>query len=178
MGQLFRTLFDGIKEGAIAAWYDMKSYICIMAIVLVVYQGFKAVKTSGINDQGQAINAIHGAQFAVYWKEFDSFTGTFDITLPAASDLTEANGWLNRNFQPQAGENGVFTRNASNTHPGIWVIRETSAPTNYDMLDPADGLGEVMYFVIITGGLDVTVNFPQLKEKNGEKAYREVYKAE
>jgi len=44
MGQFFRTLFDGIKEGAIAAWYDMKSYICIMAIVLVVYLGFKAVK--------------------------------------------------------------------------------------------------------------------------------------
>jgi len=44
MGQFFRTLFDGIKEGTIAAWYDMKSYICIMAIVLVVYLGFKAVK--------------------------------------------------------------------------------------------------------------------------------------
>lgn len=41
MPQFFKTLFAGIKEGAIAAWYDMKWYICIMAIVLVVYLTFK-----------------------------------------------------------------------------------------------------------------------------------------
>jgi hypothetical protein len=44
MTEFFRTLFAGIKEGAIAAWYDMKWYICIMAVVLVVYLAFKAVK--------------------------------------------------------------------------------------------------------------------------------------
>ena len=43
MTEFFRTLFAGIKEGAIAAWYDMKWYICIMAVVLVVYLAFKAV---------------------------------------------------------------------------------------------------------------------------------------
>lgn len=44
MIQFFRTLFTGIKEGAIAAWYDLRWYICIMAIVLVVYLAFTAVK--------------------------------------------------------------------------------------------------------------------------------------
>lgn len=44
MIQFFETLIAGIKEGAIAAWYDLRWYICIMAIVLVVYLGFKAVK--------------------------------------------------------------------------------------------------------------------------------------
>ena len=33
MELFFRTLFDGIKEGTIAAWYDTRWYICIMAIV-------------------------------------------------------------------------------------------------------------------------------------------------
>lgn len=37
MTEFFKTLFTGIKEGAIAAWYDLKWYICIMAIILVVY---------------------------------------------------------------------------------------------------------------------------------------------
>jgi hypothetical protein len=44
MIQFFRTLFTGIKEGAIAAWYDLRWYICVMAIVLVVYLAFTAVK--------------------------------------------------------------------------------------------------------------------------------------
>ena len=37
MIQFFKTLFTGIKEGAIAAWYDLRWYICIMSIVIVVY---------------------------------------------------------------------------------------------------------------------------------------------
>ena len=44
MELFFKTLFTGIKEGAIAAWYDMKWYICIMAIVLVVYLAIDALK--------------------------------------------------------------------------------------------------------------------------------------
>ena len=44
MVQFFKTLISGIKEGAIAAWYDLRWYICIIAIVLVVYLAFKAVK--------------------------------------------------------------------------------------------------------------------------------------
>ena len=44
MIQFVKTLFTGIKEGAIAAWYDMKWYICIMAIVLVVYLAIDALK--------------------------------------------------------------------------------------------------------------------------------------
>ena len=44
MELFFRTLFDGTKEGAIAAWYDTRWYICIMAIVLVVYLAIKALK--------------------------------------------------------------------------------------------------------------------------------------
>ena len=44
MIEFFKTLFTGIKEGAIAAWYDLRWYICIMAIVLVVYLAIKAVK--------------------------------------------------------------------------------------------------------------------------------------
>lgn len=44
MELFFKTLISGIKEGAIAAWYDLRWYLCIMAIVLVVYLIYKAVK--------------------------------------------------------------------------------------------------------------------------------------
>ena len=44
MIQFVKTLIAGIKEGAIAAWYDLKWYICIMAIILVVYLAFSAIK--------------------------------------------------------------------------------------------------------------------------------------
>ena len=44
MIQFFKTLIAGIKEGAIAAWYDLKWYICIMAIILVVYLVFSTIK--------------------------------------------------------------------------------------------------------------------------------------
>ncbi len=44
MIQFFKTLVAGIKEGAIAAWYDLKWYICIMAIILVVYLAFTIIK--------------------------------------------------------------------------------------------------------------------------------------
>ena len=44
MTEFFKTLVAGIKEGAIAAWYDMKWYICIMAIILVVYLTYSTLK--------------------------------------------------------------------------------------------------------------------------------------
>ena len=44
MELFFKTLFSGTKEGAIAAWYDLRWYLCIMAIVLVVFLIIKAVK--------------------------------------------------------------------------------------------------------------------------------------
>ena len=53
MELFFRTLFDGIKEGTIAAWYDTRWYICIMAIVLVVYLAIKALKKLFNMPQGQ-----------------------------------------------------------------------------------------------------------------------------
>ena len=34
----FKTLFAGIKEGAIAAWYDLRWYLLFMAFVFVVYK--------------------------------------------------------------------------------------------------------------------------------------------
>ena len=44
MMTFFKTLIAGIKEGAIAAWYDLKWYIFIMAVVLVVYLTFSTLK--------------------------------------------------------------------------------------------------------------------------------------
>ena len=44
MIQFFKTLIAGIKEGAIAAWYDLRWYVCIMAIVLVAYLAFSKLK--------------------------------------------------------------------------------------------------------------------------------------
>lgn len=44
MIQFLKALAAGIKEGAIAAWYDMKWYICIMAIILVIYLAFLSIK--------------------------------------------------------------------------------------------------------------------------------------
>ena len=40
----FKTLFAGIKEGAIAAWYDLRWYLLTMAIVLVVYLIYSTLK--------------------------------------------------------------------------------------------------------------------------------------
>ena len=44
MELFFKTLFTGIKEGTIAAWYDLRWYICTMAVILVVYLLFSKVK--------------------------------------------------------------------------------------------------------------------------------------
>jgi len=44
MELFFKTLIAGIKEGAIAAWYDLRWYICVMAIILVVYLAFTTLK--------------------------------------------------------------------------------------------------------------------------------------
>jgi len=44
MELFFKTLFSGIKEGAIAAWYDLRWYLCMMAVVLVVYLGVSAIR--------------------------------------------------------------------------------------------------------------------------------------
>ena len=44
MMTFFKTLFTGIKQGAIAAWYDLRWYICIMAIILVVYLLYSEIK--------------------------------------------------------------------------------------------------------------------------------------
>lgn len=44
MGDFFKTLMAGIKEGAIAAWYDLRWYICTMAIILVVYLAYSAIR--------------------------------------------------------------------------------------------------------------------------------------
>jgi hypothetical protein len=44
MELFFKTLIAGIKEGAIAAWYDLRWYICTMAIILVLYLAYTYVK--------------------------------------------------------------------------------------------------------------------------------------
>ena len=44
MWQFFETLFAGIKQGTIAAWYDMKWYLCIMGCVLLVYLVYSTIK--------------------------------------------------------------------------------------------------------------------------------------
>ena len=43
MIELIKTLAKGIKEGTIAAWYDLKDYFVMMAIVLVIYLAFVAI---------------------------------------------------------------------------------------------------------------------------------------
>ena len=45
---------------------------------------------------------------------------------------------------------------ATNLDPGIYAFIETDAPAGYDRLKTTDGK-EVIYFVIVTGGMDVTV---------------------
>ena len=44
MELFFKTLFEGIKQGTIAAWHDMKWYICGAAILLVLYLGYTYVR--------------------------------------------------------------------------------------------------------------------------------------
>ena len=40
----FKTLFAGIKEGAIAAWYDLRWYLLFMAIVFVAFKVYILLK--------------------------------------------------------------------------------------------------------------------------------------
>jgi hypothetical protein len=40
-----RTLIIGIKQGAIAAWYDLKWYIIIMGTILILAVAYNALKT-------------------------------------------------------------------------------------------------------------------------------------
>ena len=44
MELFFKTLFEGIKQGTIAAWHDMKWYICGAAILLVLYLAYTYVR--------------------------------------------------------------------------------------------------------------------------------------
>ena len=44
MIQFFKTLIAGIKEGAIAAWYDLHDYFVMMAIILAVYFAIVLIK--------------------------------------------------------------------------------------------------------------------------------------
>ena len=44
MALFFKTLFSGIKEGAIAAWYDLRWYLLFMAFVFVVYKLYTILK--------------------------------------------------------------------------------------------------------------------------------------
>ena len=43
MIELIKTIAKGIKEGTIAAWYDLKDYFYMMAIILVIYIAFVAI---------------------------------------------------------------------------------------------------------------------------------------
>ena len=40
----FKTLFEGIKEGVIAAWYDLRWYLLLMAVVFVIYKLYVILK--------------------------------------------------------------------------------------------------------------------------------------
>ena len=40
-----RTLIIGFKQGAIAAWYDMKWYIIIMGIILILAIGYNMIQS-------------------------------------------------------------------------------------------------------------------------------------
>ena len=40
MELFFKALFEGIRQGTIAAWHDMKWYICGAAIFLVLYLAY------------------------------------------------------------------------------------------------------------------------------------------
>ena len=44
MELFFKTLFEGIKKGTIAAWHDMKWYIFGAAILIVLYLGYTYVR--------------------------------------------------------------------------------------------------------------------------------------
>ena len=43
MIELIKTIAKGIKEGTIAAWYDLQDYFVMMAIILVIYITFVAI---------------------------------------------------------------------------------------------------------------------------------------
>ena len=44
MELFFKTLFEGMRQGTIAAWHDMKWYICGAAILLVLYLAYTYVR--------------------------------------------------------------------------------------------------------------------------------------
>ncbi len=44
MMELIKTLIAGIKQGAIAAWYDLKEYIIVMGAILVLYLAYSYIR--------------------------------------------------------------------------------------------------------------------------------------
>lgn len=44
MELFFKTIFEGIKQGSIAAWHDMKWYICGATILLALYLAYTYVR--------------------------------------------------------------------------------------------------------------------------------------
>lgn len=44
MTTFINTLIEGTKQGAIAAWYDLKWYIIIMGTILILALAYKALK--------------------------------------------------------------------------------------------------------------------------------------
>ena len=44
MIDFIKTLAKGVKEGTIAAWYDLKEYFYMMAIILVIYFAYLAIQ--------------------------------------------------------------------------------------------------------------------------------------
>lgn len=42
--ELIKTLIAGIKQGTIAAWYDMKEYIIVMGAILILYLAYSYIR--------------------------------------------------------------------------------------------------------------------------------------
>ena len=44
MMELIKTLIAGIKQGTIAAWYDLKEYIIVMGAILILYLAYSYIR--------------------------------------------------------------------------------------------------------------------------------------
>ena len=124
-------------------------------------------KRSG-SESGDPIKAT----FNVWYKPFATGSGNnltyvasgdFNVTPPPAGATLQGTGhWWGQNGWTSAksswtSENGVYE--LSSLEPGVYAIYEIDSgiPANHGRFVPADGKGTVIYYVVVTGGLNINV---------------------
>ena len=105
-------------------------------------------------------NPVAGAKFIGYYRAFDNYTGTTDLSsksLTTRAELEAAGFALNNSLAGTTDSYGILSSLTNKQlDPGIYAFIETEAPAGYDVRKTKTG-GEIIYFAIVKSDLTVTV---------------------